>query len=66
MLYTIVNAYLDACETGRKDEASATYKAFLRLARKLDVEPVEYMMKVRKMRREIRAAKAHVRTLRAA
>ena len=66
MLYNLVNMYLDACAAGRKDEASVTYKAYLRAARKLDVDAVEYMMKARRMRKELQAAKVFVRNLRAA
>ena len=66
MLYSLVNMYLDACATGRTDEASDTYKAFLRACRKLNVEPVAYMTKARKMRKELQHAKAFVRAMRAA
>lgn len=66
MLYNLVNMYLDACAAGRKDEASTTYKSYLRAARKLDTDPVEYMMKARRMRKELQHAKNFVRNLRAA
>lgn len=57
MLYSIAMAYLDAKSFGLEDEARLAYLAYLRTARKLDVEPVQYMITARRIWRLKNAAK---------
>lgn len=56
MLYNIAMAYLDAKSFGLEDEARLAYLAFLRVARKLGVEPVAYMITARRIWRLKNAA----------
>lgn len=56
MLYKLAIAYLDAKAAGAETVAHEAYCAYLRAARRLNVDAVEYMMSARRFWKALQAA----------